>query len=243
MRKVTVGEKSWTFKWKLCKGRDVLKKTSKTTKKTKLSDGDITQIRDILFHTYPSAESELNFTNPFECLIATMLSAQCTDQRVNLITVELFKETKGPADVVKLTETALQEKIKSCNYYKTKSKHIIQTCHILLMNHEGQVPSDRDSLMQLPGVGRKTANVVLSNVFGVPALAVDTHVFRVSNRLGLVKAKNPLQTEEQLMKVIPEHEWSSAHHWLILHGRRVCHARNPACEICPINHLCPSSNV
>ena len=214
-----------------------------TSKRGQLSSNEIAEIRHILANTYPSAESELDFTNPFECLIATMLSAQCTDQRVNIITAELFKEARGPEDVIRWTEAELQEKIKSCNYYKTKSKHILATCHRLLSDFQGQVPSDRTSLMQLPGVGRKTANVVLSNAFGVPALAVDTHVFRVANRLGLVTSKNPEETEFQLMDVIPENEWSAAHHWLILHGRRVCHARNPGCHRCSLNHLCPSSEV
>ncbi len=209
--------------------------------KLPLTSKDIVEIRRILSNTYPSAESELEFENPFECLIATMLSAQCTDQRVNLITSQLFKEAKTPEDMIRWTETELQEKIKSCNYYKTKSKHILATCHLLVKDFDGQVPSDRISLMQLPGVGRKTANVVLSNAFGLPALAVDTHVFRVANRLGLVASKNPEETEFQLMDVIPEHEWSPAHHWLILHGRRVCHARNPRCHQCGLNHICPSS--
>lgn len=209
-------------------------------KKTRLSQKAIGEIRFILSRTYPAAESELNFANPFECLIATMLSAQCTDQRVNLITEKLFQEVKGPEDVIALSEAELQHKLKSCNYYKTKSRHILQSCHQLLEQYQGQVPGNREALMALPGVGRKTANVVLSNSFGVPALAVDTHVLRVSNRLGLVQAKDPDETERQLMRVIPEEEWSAAHHWLILHGRRVCHARNPLCTECPLNHLCDS---
>jgi endonuclease III len=204
----------------------------------RLAKSTITEIRTVLSHVYPSAESELEFTNPFECLIATILSAQCTDKRVNLITAELFQEIKGPEDVVVLTEDELQNKIRSCNYYKTKAKHMLATCHCLLIDHQGQVPNEREALMKLPGVGRKTANVVLSNAFGVPAIAVDTHVQRVANRLGLVQAKEPLETERQLMAVIPREEWSAAHHWLILHGRRVCHARKPVCVECPLNHLC-----
>ncbi len=212
-----------------------------SNKKLLLTSKDIVEIRKILSNTYPSAESELEFASPFECLIATMLSAQCTDQRVNLITAPLFKEAKRPEDMIRWTETELQEKIKSCNYYKTKSKHILATCYLLVRDFGGQVPSDRKSLMKLPGVGRKTANVVLSNAFGVPALAVDTHVFRVANRLGLVSSKNPEETEFQLMDIIPKQEWSAAHHWLILHGRKVCHARNPNCHQCGLNHICPSS--
>jgi endonuclease-3 len=204
----------------------------------RLAKSAIAEIRTVLSSIYPSAESELEFANPFECLIATMLSAQCTDKRVNLITAELFQEIKGPEDVVVLTEEELKHKIRSCNYYKTKARHMLATCHSLLTDYQGQVPDEREALMKLPGVGRKTANVVLSNAFGVPAIAVDTHVQRVANRLGLVKAKEPLETERQLMAVIPREEWSAAHHWLILHGRRVCHARNPFCTGCPLNHLC-----
>ncbi|WP_346771701.1 endonuclease III [Anoxynatronum buryatiense] len=200
----------------------------------------VLEVLEILEATYPSAESELDFTNPFECLVATMLSAQCTDQRVNLITATLFKEIKGPEDVVQLSEEELQQKIRSCNYYKTKSKHLLAACQQLLAQHNGCIPNNREALMALPGVGRKTANVVLSNAFGVPALAVDTHVFRVSNRLGLVRAGDPLETEQQLMKTVPSDKWSAAHHWLILHGRRVCHARKPNCISCSLNHLCPT---
>jgi endonuclease III len=200
---------------------------------------DVTEeMLDILSKTYPSAESELDFTNPFECLIATMLSAQCTDLRVNIITEKLFKVIQKPLDVLNLTEEAFQDIIRSCNYYITKSKNIRNTCQQLLDMHDGQVPADRELLMALPGVGRKTANVVLSNAFGIPAIAVDTHVQRVSNRLGIVSAGDPLETERQLMLAIPREQWSAAHHWLILHGRRICRARTPLCVDCPLNHLC-----
>lgn len=195
-------------------------------------------ILQILSQTYPSAESELNFRNPMECLIATILSAQCTDKRVNMVTKELFTEFKRPEDYVGLKYEELEEKIKSCNYYKNKSKHIIHTCQILIDKYDGQVPDELEALMALPGVGRKTANVVLSNAFGKPAIAVDTHVNRVSNRLGLAKAQDPIETEKQLMKVIPESSWSEAHHWLILHGRRVCKARKPSCGECVLEEWC-----
>ena len=203
----------------------------------------IKMILEILANTYPSAESELNFTSPFECLIATILSAQCTDQRVNSITASLFQEIRGPADLVLWSEKQLQDRISSCNYFKTKSRHILATCQELISNHGGKVPSTRESLMTLPGVGRKTANVVLSNAFGIPAIAVDTHVFRVTKRLGLAEGDKPEQLEQELMKVIPERDWSSAHHWLILHGRRICHARKPSCDNCHVSHLCPSSTA
>ncbi len=191
-----------------------------------------------LSQTYPAAKSELDFVNPLECLIATILSAQCTDQRVNMVTKDLFAEFKRPEDYLTLTSQEMEEKIKSCNYYKNKSKHIIKTCQMLLEKHNGQVPDNREALMDLPGVGRKTANVVLSNAFGKPAIAVDTHVNRVSNRLGLAKAEDPLETERQLMEVIPKKDWSDAHHWLILHGRRICKARKPSCKECELTEWC-----
>ncbi|SDY24642.1 endonuclease III [Tindallia californiensis] len=195
-------------------------------------------ILDQLAKEYPSAKSELDFTTPFECLIATMLSAQCTDQRVNMVTKELFAKYKNPKDYLNTNAGQLEKLIKSCNYYKTKSKHIIEACKILVEKHDGTVPNSRDTLMELPGVGRKTANVVLSNAFGLPAIAVDTHVFRVSNRIGIIEAKDPLKAEEQLMQVIKKNRWSDAHHWLILHGRRVCKARKPSCEKCIVSEWC-----
>ena len=195
-------------------------------------------ICEILEKMYPQAASELHFSNPFECLIATMLSAQCTDQRVNMITRNLFKEIKAPEDVAVLSPEQLEKKISSCNYYKTKSRHIFKACQILVEEHRGMIPDSRDSLMKLPGVGRKTANVVVSNAFGKPAIAVDTHVFRVANRLGLTSAADVLNTEIQLMERIPEEKWSAAHHWLILHGRRVCDARKPACDSCQLAQHC-----
>ncbi|RQD69714.1 MAG: endonuclease III [Tindallia sp. MSAO_Bac2] len=196
------------------------------------------KILDKLSEAYPSPRSELDFTNPLECLIATMLSAQCTDQRVNLVTKDLFDEFKSPEDYLVLDNHELEERIKSCNYYKTKSKHILETCKILHLKYNGEVPNTRSGLMELPGVGRKTANVVLSNAFGTPAIAVDTHVFRVANRLGIVKAENVTETEKQLMDAIPEEKWSDAHHWLILHGRRICKARKPLCEKCSVTNWC-----
>ncbi len=192
----------------------------------------------ILKELYPEAKSELDFSNPFELLIAVILSAQCTDKRVNQVTSKLFKAFKTPEDFLQLSVEELGVWIKSCGFYNTKSKNIMETCRILAEEYNGEIPTDRDQLMKLPGVGRKTANVVVSNVFGEPAIAVDTHVFRVSNRIGLAAADNVNKTEDQLMKRIPRDQWSDAHHWIILHGRRVCKARKPLCPECPLTEYC-----
>ncbi len=203
-----------------------------------LDKKEINKVIDLLLELYPDAKAELNFTNPFELLIATILSAQCTDVRVNKTTDSLFKDLKTPEDYLKLTEEELGKRIYSCGFYKTKSKNILETCRILIEKHNGKVPETIEELMELPGVGRKTANVVVSNAFGTPAIAVDTHVFRVSNRIGLSNSKNVLDTEKDLMKNIDKNMWTKAHHLLIFHGRRVCKARNPLCEECPIRPYC-----
>tara|TARA_Y100000588_G_C14178028_1_gene892300 strand:- start:947 stop:1600 length:654 start_codon:yes stop_codon:yes gene_type:complete len=187
---------------------------------------------------YPDAKAELDFTNAFELLIATILSAQCTDVRVNIVTAELFKIVKGPQDIVDMSVKELQEHIRTCGLYQTKAKNIKATCKILVDEFNSVVPDDRDVLVKLPGVGRKTANVVVSNAFNQPAIAVDTHVFRVSNRLGLAASDNVLQTEKQLMKRLPKEIWSKTHHTLIFHGRRQCKARKPDCETCPVKSVC-----
>ena len=166
-----------------------------------LDKKEINKVIDLLLELYPDAKAELNFTNPFELLIATILSAQCTDVRVNKTTDSLFKDLKTPEDYLKLTEEELGKRIYSCGFYKTKSKNLLETCRILLEKHNGKVPETREERMELPGVGRKTANVVVSNAFGTPAIAVDTHVFRVSNRIGLSNSKNVLDTEKDLMKI------------------------------------------
>ena len=187
---------------------------------------------------YGTEKGGLDFTSPFELLIATMLSAQCTDVRVNIVTGELFKEYNTPEAFLTLNEGELREKIKSCGLSNTKAKNILLTCHMLLEEYGGVVPETLEELTKLPGVGRKTANVVMSNAFDVPAIAVDTHVFRVSRRIGLARGNNVLQVEKELMKNIPKDYWSRAHHWLIWHGRRLCTARNPKCESCAINPYC-----
>ena len=170
--------------------------------------------------------------------MATVLSAQSTDVRVNIVTKELFKNFNTPEKILKLGEEKLMEYIKSIGFYNVKSKNIIALSHLLIQNYDSQVPDEMDELLKLPGVGRKTANVVLSNCFGVPAIAVDTHVFRVSTRLGFSDKKDPLQVEQDLMKKISKKYWTDAHHAFIFHGRRVCKARNPMCELCSVQSYC-----
>ena len=187
---------------------------------------------------YPEAKAELHFSNPFETLIATILSAQCTDKRVNVVTETLFAQVRSPAEMLRLSQEELEERIHSCGVYRNKAKNILAACRILQEEYGGEVPGTIEELVRLPGVGRKTANVVYANAFGGDAIAVDTHVFRVSNRLGLAHAKNVEATEEQLMEAIPKELWSTAHHWLIFHGRRVCHARKPDCGSCTLARLC-----
>jgi len=195
-------------------------------------------ILDILKDTYPEAKCGLHFGSPYELLVATILSAQCTDVRVNIITKELFKEYNTPEKMLELTEEELGDIIKSCGLYKNKSKNILAATAMLAAEYNCEVPENMEDLLKLPGVGRKTANVVLSNAFGVPAIAVDTHVFRVSNRLGISKGKTPDEVEKGLMEVVPKDIWGLAHHLLIIHGRSRCAARNPKCGECPLAMLC-----
>lgn len=186
---------------------------------------------------YPDAEPELNFSNPYETLLATMLSAQCTDKQVNKVTPAVFARYPNAAAMAQASVEDLYPMVKSCGF-KSKSSNIIETCRLLVARHGGEVPSTREELTALPGVGRKTANVVLANAFNVPALAVDTHVFRVSNRLGLADAKTVEETEKQLMRAIPKADWYAAHHQLIYHGRQVCKAQRPLCEVCALREMC-----
>jgi endonuclease-3 len=195
-------------------------------------------ILDILEETYPDAECELNYETSFELLIATILSAQCTDIRVNKVTNELFKKYNTPYDFANLDIEELESMIRSCGLYKSKSEKIISTSKDIIEKYNGEVPKTLDELIKLAGVGRKTANVVLSNAFGEDAIAVDTHVFRVTNRIGIVKTTNPEKTEFELMKAIPKSRWSKAHHLFIFHGRKICKARNPDCSECPIKDYC-----
>ena len=187
----------------------------------------------------PIAESELNFENPYQLIVAVILSAQCTDKRVNMTTPTLFERYPDAEALSKATVEDIYELIKSISYPNNKSKNLLGMAKVLMSDFNGIVPDDVDKLQTLPGVGRKTANVVASVAFNKPAMAVDTHVFRVSARIGLTKnAKNPLETERQLVRYIPESVIPKAHHWLILHGRYVCKARKPECEKCGINTIC-----
>lgn len=208
------------------------------TKKQKPKRVQTRKILDTLAALYPDAHCELHFRNPFELLIATILSAQSTDRQVNIVTEKLFAKYPTPEAFLPLTEEELAEEIRGLGLFRNKSRNILLTCQILVDKHGGKVPEGRKELEALPGVGRKTANVVLSNAFDVPALAVDTHVLRVSNRLALADSKNPLETEKQLTRRIPRKEWTLTHHRLIWHGRRVCSARKPKCVQCDLHPYC-----
>lgn len=206
--------------------------------KKRLNKTEINEVLKILLDTHPDAKAELNFSNSFELLIATILSAQCTDVQVNKTTEKLFAELKTPEDYIELSQEDLGKRIKSCGFYNTKSKNILATCHILIEKYDGGIPDTLEDLMTLPGVGRKTANVVLSNAYDIPAIAVDTHVFRVSNRIGLANSSNVLDTEKDLMKNIDRDKWSKSHNLLIFHGRRICKAQRPLCGECPLTDYC-----
>ena len=197
----------------------------------------------ILENTYKDTKSALNFNNPFELLIAVILSAQCTDKRVNVTTARLFAKANTPEGILNMGVENLENEIRDCGLFRNKAKNIIATCHKLCSDYNGQVPSDFDELLKLPGVGRKTANVVSSIAFNRPAIAVDTHVFRVSNRLRLAEGNTPNEVEKGLQKAIPMEKWSDAHHWLIWHGRKICRARKPLCGECPLKELCPSAAI
>lgn len=188
---------------------------------------------------HPIAETELKHNNPFELIIAVILSAQCTDKRVNQLTPPLLERFPTPDELAKAEVSEVYEFIKSCSYPNNKAKHLVGMANSLINDFNGNVPDDIKELQKLPGVGRKSANVIASVIYNKPAMAVDTHVFRVSERIGLTSnAKNPLQAEKQLIQYIPEDLIPKAHHWLILHGRYVCTARNPKCHICGIKEYC-----
>jgi endonuclease-3 len=186
----------------------------------------------------PHPTTELEYNSPFELLIAVVLSAQATDKSVNLATRKLFPRANTPEKILALGEAGLRDAIKSIGLYKTKAKNILATCRLLIQHYDGQVPQTREQLEELPGVGRKTANVILNTAFGEPTIAVDTHIFRVANRTGIARGKTVTEVELKLLKFIPKEFHHDAHHWLILHGRYVCKARRPECVICIINDLC-----
>ncbi len=189
-------------------------------------------------HTNPSPRTELTYSSPFELLVAVMLSAQTTDKRVNIVTKKLFTVANQPNQILILGEEGLHAHISSINFYPTKTKNILKTCQILIGQYQSKVPDKRIALESLPGVGRKTANVLLNVIFNQPEIAVDTHIFRVCNRLGFAKGKTPLEVEKSLSTIIPNQYKRNAHHWLVLHGRYVCKARKPNCAHCLINYLC-----
>ena len=190
--------------------------------------------------TYPDAHCELNYSNPLELLIATVLSAQCTDKRVNQVTAELFRKYRTAADYANAMTARLEQEIKTTGFFRNKTKSIQACCRKLVEQYGGKVPQTMEELVQLGGVGRKTANVVLGNAFGInEGIVVDTHVARLSHRLGLTKQKDPEKIEHDLVKLVPRTQWTMFSHWLIWHGRRRCYARNPDCLNCEIKTLCP----
>ena len=192
-----------------------------------------------LARLYPDAKPALEYGSPYELLVAVILSAQCTDERVNKVTKVLFERHNTPETMLSLSQEELEKYIFSCGFYHNKAAHILSASRDILERFGGEVPATREELETLAGVGRKTANVVYAVAFGGNAIAVDTHVFRVANRLGLAVGKTPLEVEKGLMKAIPEEDWSKAHHWLIWHGRRVCHSQRPDCPACTLQAYCP----
>lgn len=196
----------------------------------------------LLKDEYPVVKSALNFSSPFQLLIATILSAQCTDDRVNIVTKTLFKKYKKPADFIKVNSEELEKDIFSTGFYRQKAKSIKNCCQALIDNYNGKVPADFEALNNLPGVGRKTASVVAGNAFGIPAIAVDTHVKRLSNLLGFIESNDPEKIEYKLKELLPEEDWTNSSHYLATHGRRVCIARKPHCLECVLADNCPSFN-
>jgi len=200
------------------------------------------KVFELLRKEYPAVQPALEYNNAFQLLISTMLSAQCTDARVNIVTKSLFKKYKKPEDYLKVSNEELEKDIFSTGYYRQKAKSIKKCCSMLIEKFHGKVPEDFESLVNLPGVGRKTASVVAGNAFGIPAIAVDTHVIRLSNLLGIVDSDNPEKIEERLKEILPQTDWINSSHWLATHGREVCIARRPKCSICELGKLCPSFN-
>ena len=189
---------------------------------------------------YPEAKAELVFSNPYEMMVATILSAQCTDRQVNKVTPAVFARYPDAVSMAEAREEDLYPMVKSCGF-KTKAANIIAACRMIRDEYHGEVPGTREELVRLPGVGRKTANVVLFNAFGIPAFAVDTHVFRVCNRIGLCKAETVEETERQMTRLIPKEKWGQMHHCLIWHGRRLCKAQRPLCGECALRDMCPAA--
>ena len=211
--------------------------------KSKISAEEKRRIRKIfseLKKNYPDTKPQLTYSNPFQLLIATILSAQCTDARVNVVTKDLFKRFRNPTDYVVAENMEIEKFIYSTGFYRQKAKSIKACCKKLVEDYDSKVPSDFDKLRELPGVGRKTASVVAGHAFGIPAIAVDTHVKRISNLLGLVDSQNPDKIEVELKSLLHKKDWVDSTHWFINHGRNICIARRPKCDICFLNKLCPS---
>ncbi len=200
------------------------------------------KIFDLLGKEYPAVRPALDYSSPFQLLISTILSAQCTDERVNIVTKNLFKKYKKPEDYLNVSSEELEKDIFSTGFYRQKAKSIRNCCKQLIERHNGKVPKDFDALTKLSGVGRKTASVVAGNAFGIPAIAVDTHVKRLSNLLGLVNSTDPGKIELHLKELLPESYWINSSHWLASHGRNVCFARRPQCRECVLADICPSYN-
>lgn len=207
-----------------------------------LSESQIIEVFEIFKKSNPEPKSELNYSNPYTLLVAVALSAQTTDKSVNKATESLFKIADTSEKMVALGEEKLISYIKSIGLYKNKAKHVIEMSKMLISDFGSKVPDNREDLEKLPGVGRKTANVVLNVIFNKPTMPVDTHLLRISPKIGLAEGKTPLEVEKSLLKRIPPQYLEHAHHWLILHGRYICTARNPKCEECPINHICAKNS-
>jgi endonuclease-3 len=211
--------------------------------KKKVSKDVAREELEILHGAYPDAETALEFHNPYELIIAVILSAQCTDARVNMTTPALFKKYPTPEKLANAQQEDVEKIIKSCGFFRTKARNIINCARGIVEHHGGHVPREREALEALPGVGRKSANVVMSVAFQEAAIAVDTHVFRVSHRLGLTLGKTPRDVENDLQRIVPQQDWRHAHHWLILHGRAICKAPVPLCGKCPVNKICPTPPI
>lgn len=208
-----------------------------------LRKDQISRVLELLEQTYPDAGCALHYGTPFQLLVAVVLSAQTTDKKVNQVTGDLFRLYPTAEKMAQIPESELQEHIKIIGMYRQKSKNVIALSRMLVEKYGGEVPEDQEKLMELPGVGRKTANVVMSVAFGQQRIAVDTHVFRVSNRIGIARGDDVLQTEHSLMENIPENMWTKTHHMLIWHGRMICSARKPKCEECPLDGICMKNGM
>ena len=197
------------------------------------------QVLDRLKEAYPTARCSLDFVNPLHLMVSTILAAQCTDDRVNIVTPSLFKKYKMPRDYAEAPEGEIEEAIRTCGFFRQKAKNIRNACRTIIDRFGGKVPGTMEELLQLDGVGRKTANVILGECFKTPGIIVDTHCTRLAQRLGFTKNDDPAKIEQDLMKIVPQPEWTTFSHCLVFHGRAVCNARAPRCSVCPVNELCP----